>query len=326
LRQRRTILQLLLAAVVLAGVADLVAVKRGLLHHGSAPFAAIVLTAAALLAAELALTVRDALRREGRARAIAKSLALAGVLVALGGGTANWLFSLQGFVVLAEGDAVALAGGAQLHDYEAGLLADARELEVSLRLEKLELVAAESGFVPESRLVITDAAGTRRVDIAPGRAATHGTLSYHQGAFGFAPRIVILENGREVFDETVPFTTRREGPQGVAFEGELEVEKEGLSLRGAVSLESLDEAMRGHPLLGMELRKGAAVLGAGELSPGHFAELPGGFRVGFAGLKKWTELDVRRRNYRTPMLAGAAIALCGGLAWSALALGGRRRR
>ena len=33
-------------------------------------------------------------------------------------------------------------------------------------------------------------------------------------------------------------------------------------------------------------------------------------------MKKWSEVDVARRNYRTPMIAGLAVSLAGAFVWA----------
>ena len=40
-----------------------------------------------------------------------------------------------------------------------------------------------------------------------------------------------------------------------------------------------------------------------------------GYRIGFAGLEKWSEVDVSRRTYGGAVLAGAALALAGAVLW-----------
>jgi hypothetical protein len=221
------------------------------------------------------------------------------ILAVFAAGSANWLLGLQGFMVLVEGDTVPLfAPGRQMDGFEAGPLADPGEMRITLRLDKVELVPRDDGFVPEGRLSVKrEGIAQEEVVMDPARVVSVGPLRLHQGAFGFAPRIVVLKDGATVFDETVPFTTRREGPQGVAFEGEAAVEAPDVVVRGVVDLEGLDERMHGHPRLRVELSKNGEVLGSGILRPGFFADVEGGWRVGFAGAKKWSEIDISRRNY-----------------------------
>jgi hypothetical protein len=151
------------------------------------------------------------------------------------------------------------------------------------------------------------------VAIDPGARATAGPLHLYQGAFGFAPRIVLTRAGETVFDRVVPFTTERTDAKGVVFEGSFLLEREGLTAHGRVDLDSLDGGMRGHATLEIELARGDELLGRGRLLPGHFAEVADGYRVGFAGLAKWSEIDVARRSYPGVMLAGGALALTGAI-------------
>lgn len=245
-------------------------------------------------------------------RELGRILVLTGLLIVFGGGLANWLYSLQGAVILLEGDAVPLAKGAHLQEFEGGPLSRIDELNLTLQLEKLDLVPSANGFVPSSRVRCVRATGPVAVlELRPLRSASLGSLRFHQGAFGFAPRIVILRGGKTVFDRAVPFTTERRGAAGVSFEGSFAIKKEDLVVRGAVDLSGLDARMRGHAKLGIEVLHGKKKLGGGELLPGHFSDLADGYRVGFAGLARWSEIDISRRNYPQPMLGGAVLVVCG---------------
>jgi hypothetical protein len=73
--------------------------------------------------------------------------------------------------------------------------------------------------------------------------------------------------------------------------------------------------MRGHVAVTLEVRKGGALLGTGTLLPGHFADLDQGYRIGFAGMEQWSEIDFSRRNYRGASLAGFVLAALG-LLWT----------
>lgn len=314
--------KLLLAAMGVsfaASAAYLAAVRRGLLPAEPHLLAAFVTAALVLLFVEGLLTAR-ALGRTSKL-ATGGKLAMIGGLLAIGSaGFANWLFSLQGFLVLTEGDVVPLSGGRHLQVLDAGPLANVGEMNASVELGRVNLRPGPGGaYFPETRLVIARPGEKGRVlELRPDHAAASGSLRFHQGAFGFSPRLVVLRGEQTLLDETVPFTTRKEGSE-LAFEGEARIESEDLTLNGVVSLESLDERMRGHPTLVVEVSKGVQVIGRGELKVGHFAEIQGGYRVGFAGLKKWVEVDLSRRTYRLPMLAGAAIALLGAATWAAAA-------
>jgi len=86
-------------------------------------------------------------------------------------------------------------------------------------------------------------------------------------------------------------------------------------VQGEISLDDLDERMKGHPRLAVRVAKGGRAIGSGELLPGHFADLEDGYRVGFAGLKRWSEIDVSRRSYRGTAVAGLAVAALGAVLW-----------
>ena len=61
----------------------------------------------------------------------------------------------------------------------------------------------------------------------------------------------------------------------------------------------------------MSIWKGEELLGRGLLNPGFFAEINQGYRVGFAGLEKWSEIDFSRRNYRDAARWGLVLCLIG---------------
>ena len=134
----------------------------------------------------------------------------------------------------------------------------------------------------------------------------------------------MLRKGDEtLLDQTVLFGTRREGGQGLVFEGEASTEKEGLRIHGGVSLGSSNPGVPGHPTLLLALHRGDEDLGSGELRLGYFADLKDGYRLGAAGLKKWAEIDVSRRTYPGPILGGAALVALGAVVWGAGAWRGR---
>jgi hypothetical protein len=209
--------------------------------------------------------------------------------------------------------------------FEAGPLARLEEMNLVLALDELELdPAGEGGFLPRSRLRLwREDEGPRRHELRPNTSVSVGPLRLLQGAFGFAPRIVILRDEETLFDRVVPFRTVRRGPTGVSFEGRFLLEREGLDVAGVVSLASLDEGMRGHATLSLTVRRAEAVIGRGSLLPGHFAEIEEGYRVGFAGLEKWSEVLVSRRNYRGFVLLGTGLALVGAILWPVAVWRGR---
>lgn len=313
--------------LVAAAAADWAALRRGTLTHDPSLLAGLVgcaLLAFGLRIVQLALRVRLG----GRARPLAELVLLCGVVVALAAGSANWLLGLRGAAILIEGERVSLRQGQELVQFQAGPLARVDELDLRMRLDRVELTPAGSaGFVPTSRLTFQRAGSAPVALTVDSRTpATIGSLRIFQGAFGFAPRLVVIHEGRVLLDQVVPFYSLP-GPRGaLAFEGELRLEAHDLLVGGRVNLDTLDDQMRGHATLELSARKGDKALGGGALTPGTFAELPDGYRIGFAGLKKWSEVDLVRRNYSRVMLAGAGLALAGLLALVAVLAAELRRR
>lgn len=343
---RRHLLVWLPWVLLLFAAADWLALKTGALSHPPWVLAALVgILALAFLARGSQVLGRVWRGRRRSGSAAGEILLVAGILVALVAGTVNWLLSLQGFLVLHEGQAAPLHGGSHLQEIEAGPLARFGEMHWMLALREVDLLPTGDGFFyPRSVLEVRRGEEQPAVLVIDSRhTGAAGTLRLHQGAFGFAPRIVILKREerrpegepaqRKVFDRVVPFTTERRGPGGVTFGGHFTIAAEQLEVRGTVDLASLDEGMRGHATLHLEVRHDGAVLGRGSLLPGHFAEIgegsPGGgpteqrsggghmvsYRVGFADLKKWSEIDLSRRHYGGVVLAGAGLALVGAVAW-----------
>lgn len=301
-----------------ASVADWIALRTGRANHPPWILAALVAGALVFFGLCALTLVVDLWReRQARGRRSAELAMIGGILVALVAGFVNWARGLQGFVILNEGEAVHLEGGSELQVFEAGPLARLEEMGIRLELHKVELAPApDGGFFPLSRFAFTTEAGeTEILEVSPMQGAESGKLLFAQGAFGFAPQIVILREGEVLFDRVVPFLTRLEGPRGVAFEGHFTLEKQDLGVAGTIDLASLDEALRGHSTLVLSLEYQDSIIGSGPLQPGHFASLEEGFRVGFVGLEKWSEIDVFRRNYARVVLAGALVALLGLLAW-----------
>jgi hypothetical protein len=288
------------------------------LAHSSWVLAALV-AAVLLLLIGLAVDTGIGLQRGrlSRGGALTTLLLVVGCLVLLGAGATNWLFSLQGFVILREGEQVPLYHGSHLEHFQQGPLSRIEEMDLMLGLEKLEVVAADDDFFfPRSHLVARRAEGEPiMMKVDPGTAASVGSLRFYQGAFGFAPRIVILRDGETLLDEVVPFRSRRDGPAGIRFEERFTVSREALVVDGRIDLASLDEGMRGHATLELVVLREGRPLGRGQLLPGHFAEIDQGYRIGFAGLERWSEIDVSRRNYRQVGRVGAVLALLGAILW-----------
>lgn len=311
------LLRLAEAALVAVLVADWLAFKRGWLPQHPQSFAAVVAGLVALLLIDVVgTTLRVVTGRERPGLGGGRIVLLTGLITVAGGGLGNWLLGLQGFVILHELEAVPLPGGGHLQQLELGPLARRHELDLVLQLEKLELRPEDGGFVPASRLRVERPDGTiETFTVRPEASVRCGPLWFHQGAFGFAPRIVILDGQRTAFDQAVPFTTVSHGLGRVSFEGEFTIGREDMRVAGVVDLSSLDEAMRGHATLRLRLERGGESLGEGNLLPGHFAEVGEGWRVGFAGLERWSEIDVSRRSYPHVVLGGAGTAVIGAVWW-----------
>jgi len=306
--------------LLLVAVADWVALRAGRLKHPPWLLGALVGLTVLLLVGRIAVivgTVRG--RRLARGSLLAEALLVGGVLAALGAGSANWLLGFQGFVVLHEGQGFPLHGGSGFHlqQLHTGPLARLDEMRLVTTLEELELVPAGPGmYFPRSHLLVTRGhSDAMRVVVDHESAGRVGPLRFYQGAFGFAPRIVILEGQREVFDREVPFTTERHAHGGLAFAGSFTIESERIAVGGIVDLASMDDAMRGHATLTLDVTQDAVPLGRGRLLPGHFADIERGYRVGFTGLGKWSEIDISRRNYGGLVVAGGTVAVIGAMLW-----------
>lgn len=293
---------------VLASMALLFFMRRGTVGYDPPLFAKVaaavmVVTFVAFLAAVVQ-------------RAVAAILFTGGLLLVYGGGMANFLYGLQGYALLTELEHVGLAEGRELQEFDAGPMSDVSEMNLALQLEKLDLRLVDGAIQPASRIrLIRKGQPVNVVTVKPGTDGRDGTLRFMQGAYGFAPRIVITRNGNAVFDRYVPFTTRRIEGQGIAFEETFSVASENMSVRSALNLLSAADEMKGHARLGVSVTRDGKNLGRGELSIGHFAKLNDGSHIGYAGLKRWSEIDVARRNYPEPMYAGAALILLAVAAW-----------
>jgi len=314
----RRLFVIVVLVLALACVALLATFRANLLATRPELLGALAGTLAiALIVEAVWVAVRTRKKAIRPVTAAGRILLILGVLAALTGGTINWLLSLQGYVILIEGETTRLGKGGQLEGLETGPLGDPSELEADLALAEVELETTDGiAFNPVSR-VETRAPGESisLQTLGGGRIGEIGSLRLRQGAFGYAPRLIVLHEERTLFDRVVPFTTRRDGQQGTSFSGEIHLNEAGLELSGEVLLSSLDERLKGHPTLRLNVRHDSTDLGTGHLRPGQFASLDDGYRVGFAGLKKWSEIDVARRNYREPILVGFAIAAVSLILW-----------
>ncbi len=302
----------------LIAVADWLALKTRAFSHPPWILAVLAGTMMVLLLLRFGGVLRECwLGRRQWGQSGGHLVFLGGIFLAVGGGLVNWAFGLQGFVLLHQGEAVPLHGGSHLHEFERGPLSRIWEMERVLMLVELELVPVTDGsFYPRSRLVLSRLGDESiEVEVSSRRSAAAGSLRLYQGAFGFAPHIVITEEGNTIFDRVVPFTTERRGPSGICFEGHFRLESEDLDVRGVLDLTSLDEGMRGHATLGLLVTHSGRRLGHGSLLPGHFAELSEGYRIGFVGLEKWSEIDISRRDYSRVIVVGTALSLLGAIFW-----------
>jgi hypothetical protein len=315
--------RLLAALLVASWVALLVATKVGWIPSRPSWLAVIAGAAGVALAVVIVGGVRRLIRGPRRGAALAECLVAGGFLVAMGGGLVNWARGYQGFVAVGEKEPVRLAETARLDAFHAGPLANRKELELTLALARLRLEAAGTGgFTPVSRLKILDKKGEEvGLDVSFAKAATYRTIFFRQGAFGFAPRIVLRKGMRPVpvLDTEVPFRTVREGADGIAFTADFEISAERLLVHAALTLEDLNDDMKGHPRLEVEVERipdpiGGS-LGRGKLKPGEFAQLEDGYELGFVGLQRWSEIDFARRPQPLPMFAGIGLAALGLVLW-----------
>ena len=322
MKHLRTLRSLLLVAAILGWISF----RSGWLPYHPPQFAGLVGVLILVCVIEAGILVRDLwIGNDDLVRSVGRLILLCGIVLAGSGGLVNWLFSLQGYVILSEGEAVPLGAISHLQGFDAGPLSDLDEMQVTLLLE--EVVLSPMGgrsFSPTSRLQVASGNEDRRaLEVGPGRVASVGSLRLHQGAFGFAPRIVIIRNDRQIFDRAVPFLTKRVGATGVSFQGEFSVARENLDVAGVVDLSTLDEKMKGHARLRLAIQEGGTPLGSGDLMPGHFADLASGYRIGFAGLTKWSEIDISRKSYPVLILGGVALTVIGAMT---LLVGAVRRR
>lgn len=326
---RRRALQLAGLALVALAAADLVAQRQGWLPPHAALLGLLFVVLLAVVATESVwLGVELVRRRAEPRRAVPGLIWRLGAVVALVAGTSHWLLSIQSFLVLSEGDVVPVGARSHLQEVHAGPLARWVDLAVALQLDRVELVPrGPSQYEPRSHVtIVREGAPVARAAVEVGEPAFAGPLRLQQGAFGFSPRIVIERAGRLTFDEHVPFTTSLAGAGGLSFGGDFTSAQDDLRVTGTVDIAELSEKMKGHVKLALQVTRGGAPLGQGQLGLGQFAELGDGYRIGFAGLKRWAELDLSRTHSRLPMAVGAALFALGLVASGAAALLARRAR
>lgn len=313
-------LRLAVAALLAAGGAYVVLWRRaqGPTRYGW--LLTLATFAGAALAAMLISSVVAAVRGPRRSSPVAEATCALGGLLLLAGGLINVTAGIYGAVVVLEREPVRLDRREELAAYQAGPLASQRDLEITLALDRLRLAAADGDrFTATSALKVLDASGTEKgLVVSPGKNASFGAFEFLQGTFGFAPKVVVMRGTSRVLDTYVPFRTMREGADGVAFLEDFEVGGERLLVHGAITLEDLSDDMKGHPALELAVEQDGAPLGRGKLRPGEFVDLERGLRVGFGGMKRWSEIMFTRHRYPRTVRTGVALIALGGLAWAAL--------
>src|SRR5512140_1613483 len=75
-----------------------------------------------------------------RARQFAPFVLLLGAILIFAGGLANWLYSLQGYVILSEIEAIPLGATAHLVAFDGGPLSDVDDMSAFLLLLQLALI------------------------------------------------------------------------------------------------------------------------------------------------------------------------------------------
>lgn len=300
-------------------IAAIFAVRSGAMEARPWLIAAVGSVAALASAGAFVCAVRGIVDgRGGRVAAAGEAAVMVGLLVIFGAGFANWLFDDRAFLLLTEGDRVPLGTERHLREATAGPLGGVGSLSGTVELAKVELrPSSDAGFIPVSRLLLASTAGTeeREVVIAPGQPGRGLGAIFQQGAFGFVPRIIVQQQGKTVFDQPVQLESRRGNSRGICFETNISLQDQGVELTVAVDLSRLDERMKGHPVLGVALRRGEETLGAGELLPGHGATMKDGWHVGFGGMKMWSEIDLRRHDFHPAVLLGLVATVVGLCVW-----------
>ena len=192
----RRFLRILTPALLVGTVAYFWAFKSGRAPVSPTVFGTMIGLVCIGLLIELVWTVWDLKQgRDRKVTAAGRLVVVIGLLLVGGGGFTNWLFSLQGFMVVTEGEIRPLFQGENLTEFEAGLLADPTEMDITLALREVELLPGGAGtFFPESVLeVVRGHEEPTLLKLSGATQAKFGSLFFHGGAFGFAPRIVNLQ-------------------------------------------------------------------------------------------------------------------------------------
>ena len=161
-----------------------------------------------------------------------------------------------------------------------GPLARLEELRGRCASRSCRLAPAPRGFSPSHGRGAGRGGPSSAVTLTPGASASLGTLRLPQGAFGFAPRLVVLRDGRTDLDRTCR-SDRASGRRGTAFTATWTSHPRRPSPAKWTS--SARRAMRGHPTLGCAVRKGGTGDRPRRAAAGRVRRPGGGYRMGFAG-------------------------------------------
>ncbi len=307
------------ACLLVGSAAYLVAVRRGYLGAAYVPLVALPAALLVVAAILLALASRAALRGPRRAASAAEAVTAASAMGVLAAGLHALATGFHGAVLVMERTPVNLASD-DLAGLTAGPLSDRRERDVTVALARLQLAGVgPDGFRAVSKVQVLPAGGDEHgISLTQGKGARVGKLIFNQGVFGFAPRILVTQGGATLLDANVPFRTVRESAGELAFVEDFEVSSAGLVLHGAITLEDLNDDMKGHPRLQLAVERQGAPLGVGTLRPGEAVDL-GDLRIRFAGLQRWSEILFRRDRDTRPVVALVVASAVGALGWAVAA-------
>ncbi len=319
----RLLLRVSVAPLIVGAAIILAALKLGYAASRETLLVGFVVALLAVLAVLLVLALHAAAAGRRPVLAGCEAVTVAGLLGVFGFGLANWGASVQGAVVVMERTPVSLANDENLAGLAMGPFSDPRDRRVTLGLARLRLegVGTDRFRGVSSLRVLPDGGEERGITVAAGSGTRAGNLVFHQGVFGFAPRVVVTRGGATLLDANVPFRTVRDG-DAISFVEDFEIASERLLLHGAVTLEDLTDDMKGHPRLELAIERAGALVGKVSLRPGEFVDLDGGLRVGFAGLQRWSEILFSRPRHGRAVVASAFLAAVGAIGWAVTA---RRR-